>query len=327
MKRMWMIRAGENAFLMDDFISRSIVSLGWNEVGDIQKYKTRETLKDQIEKCYPEYKKGKINITAAQLYRFAFELKKEDYVVTYNPTKRTYHIGEIASEYEYTNISNYPHCNIIKVNWIKGRSRDVLSSSARNSLGAIMSLFEITSSTYDELLADHIQSKPEDEVEANEEYDTIKDNIIGQAHEFIKDKLLALDWEEMQELVAGILRAMGYKTRVSPKGPDRGRDVIASPDGLGLEEPRIIVEVKHRTSGMGANEIRSFTGGLRQRDRGLYVSTGGFSKEAKYEAERSNIPVTLIDSDELVRLITQYYDVFDSDTKALIPLKKIYWPL
>lgn len=324
---MWMIRAGENAFLIDDFINRSIVSLGWNEVGDIQKYKTREELKDQIEKCYPEYKKGKINITAAQLYRFTFELKKGDYVVTYNPTERIYHIGEIKSEYEYTNISNYPHCNAIKVNWIKERNRDVLSSSARNSLGAIMSLFEITNSTYDELLADQIQSKPESEAEANEEYDTIKDNVIGQAHEFIKDKLLALDWEEMQELVAGILRAMGYKTRVSPKGPDRGRDVIASPDGLGLEEPRIIVEVKHRTSSMGSNEIRSFTGGLRQRDRGLYVSTGGFSKEAKYEAERSNIPITLIDSDELVRLITQYYDAFDSDTKALIPLKKIYWPL
>lgn len=78
---------------------------------------------------------------------------------------------------------------------------------------------------------------------------------------------------------------------------------------------------------MGSNEIGSFTGGLRQRDRGLYVSTGGFSKEGKYEAERSNIPVTLIDSDELVRLITQYYDNFDSDTKAFIPLKKIHWPL
>jgi hypothetical protein len=48
---------------------------------------------------------------------------------------------------------------------------------------------------------------------------------------------------------------MGYKTRVSPPGADRGVDIFASPDGLGLEEPRIFVEVKHRLkSAMGARE-------------------------------------------------------------------------
>lgn len=163
--------------------------------------------------------------------------------------------------------------------------------------------------------------------EAEEEYDAIKEDIIAKANEFIKDKLQSLSWDEMQELVAGVLRGMGYKTRISPKGPDRGRDILASPDGLGLEEPRIIVEVKHRKGVMGSNEVRSFVGGLRNRDRGIYVSTGGFTKEAKYEAERSNIPISFIDLDVLVELITQYYDNLDADTKALIPLRKIFWPV
>lgn len=50
----------------------------------------------------------------------------------------------------------------------------------------------------------------------------------------------------MEELIAGLLSAMGYRTLLSPKGPDRCKDIIASPDGLGLEDPKIIVEVKHR---------------------------------------------------------------------------------
>lgn len=58
----------------------------------------------------------------------------------------------------------------------------------------------------------------------------------------------------------------------------------------------------------------------------MYVSTGGFSKDAKYEAERSTIPITLIDLDMLVELIIQYYDNFDAEARALIPLVKIYWP-
>lgn len=41
-------------------------------------------------------------------------------------------------------------------------------------------------------------------------------------------------------MVAGILRAMGYKTRISPPGSDRGKDVEASPDGLGLTDMIII---------------------------------------------------------------------------------------
>src|SRR5207248_1371129 len=110
---------------------------------------------------------------------------------------------------------------------------------------------------------------------------------------------------QMQELLASILRAMGFKARVSPRGPDRGVDVFASPDGLGLQEPRIKAEVKHRGDAIGAPELRSFIGGLRPSDRALYLSTGGFKKDAKYEADRSNIPVTLIDLDGLAVLVEQ----------------------
>ena len=92
-----------------------------------------------------------------------------------------------------------------------------------------------------------------------------------------------------------------------------------------LEEPRIIAEVKHRSGQMGAKEIRNFNSALRSR-KGLYISTGGFSKDAKYEDDRTNEQLTLIDADRLVKLIVQNYDDFDMDTKLLIPLSKIYWP-
>ena len=59
-------------------------------------------------------------------------------------------------------------------------------------------------------------------------------------------RIIRLQWDQVQELcAAAFVRAMGYRTTVSPRGADRGVDVFASPDGLGLEEPRIFVEVKH----------------------------------------------------------------------------------
>ena len=42
------------------------------------------------------------------------------------------------------------------------------------------------------------------------------------AFEGIKDRINSLDWDEMQNLVAGVLRSMGYKTQVSPCGSRSG---------------------------------------------------------------------------------------------------------
>lgn len=68
-----------------------------------------------------------------------------------------------------------------------------------------------------------VQAETEEEAE---ELELIKEDVIEKSNEFIKDKLAKLDWKQMQKFVAGILRGMGYKTRISPEGPDRGRDIL-----------------------------------------------------------------------------------------------------
>jgi len=297
-------------------------------VGDLSHLRSPEEIKNKVKGAYPHYSQGKLSISGGQIIRFRLEFKKGDYVITYNPEERIYMIGEITGDYEYnTKLIEYHH--IRKVKWLGKIERDGLSTKTKNSLGAISTIFKVPEESREEIL-DLLEGKSgEERSDENEEdeMDIIKEDLIGKANEFIKDRILKLDWEEVQELVAGLLRAMGYKTMVSPRGPDRGRDIIASPDGLGLEDPRIVVEVKHRVGQVGSKEIRSFLGGLRQGIKGLYVSTGGFSKDAKYEAERSNIPITLIDLDMLVDLIIQYYDSFDIETQAFLPLMKIYWPI
>jgi restriction system protein len=329
---MWLVRAGERGYMFEEFIEKKVIAIGWIKIGDLSSVNSREEIKDIVRNKYSNYKEGAVNITTGQIFRFKSIFKKGDQVITYNPETRNYHIGKIVSDYEYNETLLNGMKHIRKVEWGESISRDELSPGARNTLGSIMTIIEVppeVKKEVNELLENNSKKTIDETDETNEEYDfdAIKEDVIARAHEFIKDKIQTLDWEEMEELVAGILRGMGYKTRITQKGPDRGRDILASPDGLGLEEPRIIAEVKHRTAQIGSSDIRSFTGGLRGRDKGIYVSTGGFTKEAKYEAERSNMPIAIIDSDGLVELITQYYDDFDVQTKSLIPLKKIYWPL
>jgi restriction system protein len=101
----------------------------------------------------------------------------------------------------------------------------------------------------------------------------------------------------------------------------------AWPDRFGLQEPRIFVEVKHRTeTKMGAKEIRTFLGGRKPGDKCLYVSTGGFAKDAHYEADRASVPLTLVPLPVLRQLLVDHYEKLDAETRALVPLKKLYWP-
>jgi predicted Mrr-cat superfamily restriction endonuclease len=65
---------------------------------------------------------------------------------------------------------------------------------------------------------------------------------------------------------------------------------------------------------------------MRLRRKELYVSTSGFTKEARYKIDRANNQVSLIDCDELVNLIIHFYDSFDAEAGSLLPLQKIYGP-
>lgn len=323
-KTIWMVRAGVGGYLFEDFIKNKVVAIGWNRVKNLAKISSKKEIKEIVKRAYPEEKEGQIYMSAGQISKFQLNFNIGDYVITYNPQDRKYWIAEIVGDYEY-NMKLLEYHHIRRVKWLKDIDRDSLSIPTKNTLGAISTIFELGKDAKNEII-NLLQGKQTEAPipEAGEEY--IKEEISEKAHEFIKDKLSKLNWSDMQRLVAGILKSMQYKTRIAPSGPDRGIDIVASPDGLGLLEPRIIVQVKHKSGSIGASAIRSFTGILRTGNKGIYVSTGGFTKEAKYEAERANIPLTLINLDFLVDLIVQNYDSFDPETRSLIPLTKIFWP-
>ena len=323
---MWMLRS-LGGDLLPEFIKNNMVALGWGLIGDLQG-KSRENIKQALLKEYPNKYKS-IPVWASMLDNFANKMKIGDLVITYDSSLREYHIAEITSDYSFIEKYSPDRPNVRKVKWNKKTvSRDLLSVTAKNYLGASQTLFSVTKEIESEfrniLEGKKIQEKTEDEKEQETEQQT--GNLLENSVELLKDKILSLTPDDMEELSKEILNAMGYIARRSPKGADRGMDVFASKDGLGLEEPRIFVEVKHREGQMGAQQVRSFMGGRRKGDKCLYISTGGFSKDAKYEAERSEIPLTLIDLNMLAELVTLHYDNFRAEGKVLLPLRKVYLP-
>lgn len=132
---------------------------------------------------------------------------------------------------------------------------------------------------------------------------------------------------DFQDLVAGLLRGMGYHVDwVSPPGPDRGIDIVAHVDPLGVKGPRIKAQVKRRADRVGVDGVRGFMAILGDSDVGLFVCMGGFTKDAEEEARRQEKRRTmLLDLKRLFDLWTIHYDRIPEAQRRLLPLRPVYY--
>lgn len=330
MTTMWKINAGRRSAYAEHFLQNGVVAIGWLEGGDYTTCVTKNDVVARVREAYPDSTERQVDVAAGQIWRFLTEVAPGDMVITYDPIERTYPIGEVTGEprFQPQLIEQLPITRSVR--WFASKERDLLSRAARGNLGAILTLFRVSEAAATELLDTHGKAtdtslQEQSLREAAVEADPFEE-IAELALERTKDRLRNLGWEDMQEAVAALLRSLGYRTVISPIGSDRGKDIVASRDGFGFERPRIVVEVKHRREAMGAPEIRSFVGGRHPDDRGLYVSTGGFTREAQYEAERASTVTHLMTLDGLARALIENYERLDERGRALLPMTRIYWP-
>lgn len=148
-----------------------------------------------------------------------------------------------------------------------------------------------------------------------------------QAWNEIEHYLLGMKPYDFQDLVAALLKGMGYHVAwVAPPGKDGGIDIFAWNDPLGTRPPRIKVQVKRQKDAVNVEGLRSFLAVLGEDDVGLFVSTGGFTKDASSEARtQDKRKVTLIDLEKLFDLWVEYYHRLDDGARQRLPLKPIHF--
>lgn len=170
-----------------------------------------------------------------------------------------------------------------------------------------------------------IESDPEEasEKDARVTYEQAEE----QAWEEIETFVGAMPPYEFQDLVSNLLKALGYYVSwVSPPGKDGGIDIIAHVDPLGTRPPRVKVQVKRAIEKVSVTTLNSFLALIDDGDVGLFVSTGGFTKDAEEAARRqTNRKITLIDLDRLVELWIESYGKLGEKARRSLPLTPIYF--
>ena len=153
------------------------------------------------------------------------------------------------------------------------------------------------------------------------ELETLEERAINGIREYLKNK----NPYEFQDIVAALLKAMGYYIQsVAPRGKDGGIDIVAYVDPLGAQTPRIKVQVKHKPeTAIPASDVRALLGILKAGDIALFVTSGSYSADAKQAASGSNNFIRLIDGDEFIQMWQDYYDKMSDEDKNMLPLKRI----
>ena len=320
-KRIWGIHTQDEAlFLKDDKIA-----IGWKEIGNLKDIPAnRDDFKEKYIQVFPDAKKGSVPTSVGMLYRFCHEAQVGDYVVYPSKSDRMINIGEVTGDYTYV-ADAHEYVQQRDVKWLKHIPRTYFSQGALYEIGSAMTFFAVKNYA-DEFLA-ALDKGFKKTSAASDEDDTVgatAEDIIESTKDFILKELSRnLKGYALEEFVADLLRAMGYRTTVSAHGGDSGIDITAYKDEL---PPRILVQVKSQDSDIKETTIQSLKGAMREGDYGLFVTLSNYTKNAQKYLESTPI-IRGINGTELVDLILKYYGDLDDKYQKMIPLKMVYIPV
>lgn len=323
--KIWGIHAGPHGEAHPLFVQKNVIALGWAHLGDLSKLRAdRDSFKAKLA-ADSKTKESAIPNTAGQLFRFVHEMKPGDLVVYPAKLDREVHIGRIEGSYKFAPNAGEHYPNQREVKWLRTLPRTHFTQGALYEIGSALSLFQVRNYADEFRTALEGKSAPplvtKDEtvaIVAGEIEDTTRDFILKRLAQELKGHPFA-------DFVAHLLGTMGYRTRISPEGPDGGVDIVAHKDELGFEPPIIKVQVKSTEGSIGDPVVSALYGKVGSGEFGLLVTLGTFTPPARTFA-KSKTNLRLLDGEELVELILLHYGDFDSRYKGLIPLKRVFVP-
>ena len=330
--RSWLVRLGKFGEDEPHALETGELVLGW-VTGDLTQAGNRADVLQALQRSDAGEKIGTLQNWAAQLNQFANGMAVGDLAIV--PLKTT---GQIAvgrvRDAKVHSVSGRP---ARWVDWVrKDLPRSEVGQDLLYSLGAIMTVCEVSRNNAPGRFASLAQGGSEvgvpslktattETVTAQAETESVDLGVVGR--DLIEKRIAAtFNGHGFTELIAAILQAEGYRTRVSPPGADKGVDIVAGQGGLGFNGPRLVVQVK--SGGVIADQptLQSLLGCIQDThaEHGLLVSWSGFTSAVRARTNDLYFRVRLWGRDEVLNALFANYERMPEDIRAQLPLQRVW---
>ncbi|MEB2529151.1 restriction endonuclease [Kocuria rosea] len=256
-------------------------------------------------------------------------------------TTREIALGRVARPYHHLSDESDPNCrHVVGVDWQRTVPRSALKQDLLYTLGSVLSIFSPTRNDGHRRLEQVLETgtDPGNNMKSlvnHSEVGVVEDEVVD-APEIAPDiEQVALDQitsrigEEfaghgLAHLVAELMRAEGFTVDEAPPGPDGGIDILAGKGVLGLESPKIVVQVK--TGTVERPMIQQLTGlvGSQGADFGLIVTWAGLTGPAKDEVRSQRFRIKVWDNTDVVDAVLRNYARLPEEVRASLPMKQVW---
>lgn len=336
----WVIRTGRYGERDDFALDNNYSGGGWREVPDLSRATSRQAVEKIVSEVFAGDAPGRQASYTGQLWALRGRVEPGDLMVLPIKSTREIALGRVTSGYQYLAEESDPNCrHVVGVAWSARVPRSAIKQDLLYTLGSAISTFQPTRNNAVARL-EHVLLHGSDpgalgasattlratelEADAVDQPETQPD-----VAEYAHDQIVTRIGEEFSghgfaHLVAELLRAEGFDADEAPPGPDGGIDITAGRGILGLESPKLIVQVK---TGQVASEVVAQLNGLVQThgaDYGLIVTWAGLSKQARDALRHQRFRVKVWDSSDVVDAVLRNYERLPENITSRLPLRRVW---
>lgn len=349
MAKFWTVRTGRSGERTEWGFANGVVGGGWNEIPDLTHVTDKEQLRSIVSETYGGSKNQIANVTG-QLWSLRMRIEDGDYIVL--PIRATSQVafGQVRGGYKYLADQDDPgKRHVIQVNWIKTDvPKSLLKQDMLYQLGSALTIFWVGNNDATYRLEQVMNGRPDPGARSALNAGTARPTELSEAPsedanttglsinlaEVAQDEIakrLQEDFKghELSQLVEALLTAEGFKCRNSPPGADGGVDVLAGMGPLGMDSPKLVVQVKSQTGAVGDEVLQKLNGAIHRfkADQALLVTFGGVSGPAKSYLEGQYFNIRVWTMDDILQAIYKHYPSLDNELKARLPLKQVWVPI
>ncbi len=256
-------------------------------------------------------------------------------------------VGRVVDGYEYLDDPDVSRRHVRRVEWLRDDiPRSAVKQDLLYSLGAFLTICEVKrndaawrlgalvetsidpgarpgAGRLDSATSTTVATDPDEASDVSNEAIDVEQYSLDRLQAYVIETFAG---HKMQGLVAALLEAEGFRCQTEPEGPDGGIDVLAGTGPLGLDQPRLVVQVKTEASAVGSPVVQQLLGAMNTHSatQGLLVAWGGVTKAAQRLLFSQYFRVRVWNAEDLLIAIFRNYGELSEELRAELPLKQVW---